>query len=52
MKDLLELKIHNIVNVHQQQKFAAEDGDGDNARDTELSGSERYFRQLIQIPPG
>ena len=52
MKDLLKLKIHDIGNVPQLQKSAAEDGDRDNARGTELSGSGRYFRQLIQIPPG
>ena len=50
MKDLLKLKIHDIGNVPQLQKSAAEDGDRDNARGAELSGSGRYFRQLIQIP--
>ena len=48
--DNLKLKRHDSRNAPQQHNSAAEDGDGENARDIELSGSGRYFRQLIQIP--
>ena len=49
---MLKLKRLNSGNVPQQQYYSAEYCNGENARNSELTGSGKNFRKLIHNHPG